>query len=505
MANVVFDAYTFAATGSSALRTMPDRLSDVINVKDYGATGDGVTGDTVAIQAAINAALLQGDTSLANNFGAIVFFPPGAYLSTAALTFGAGNASVSLVGSGRRCTRIQGTFAGYIIDKPDNGLQNLDGIEGLTITNASTSASAGAVRYCVAERGMIQACSLNGYNALVADQNAFCAAAYNCDFNPGLGDVNSSASRGAMVAQFSFYQCSFTGFTEGVRAYNVGVVISGCRFENNETAILVGKDTGGATNQLGGFTITGNSFERNTTCIDLWSGSGGIVAGNALTGTIGPPHNIASMSWSSASSGVATCNSVYATGLSSGNLISIENVTSTGPGSFNVTDIACNVVDADTFTYPLATNPGSVTVQGTWSRNCLYGIRARGLTATTIAGNTVSVQAETASVDLTYDGNTSGTNNTFVGNTTTGSSTWIMPVNISKASFKYIENDNPAATMNYADLPGQAGVYMTPAIEGMEYDIINSNSSVWGATASGGGTTHAKVRYNGTNWTVVGA
>ena len=45
-----------------------------VNVKDFGATGDGVTDDTAAIQAAIN--------SLSNKYGGQIYFPPGQYLVT---------------------------------------------------------------------------------------------------------------------------------------------------------------------------------------------------------------------------------------------------------------------------------------------------------------------------------------------------------------------------------------------------------------------------------------
>jgi hypothetical protein len=52
----------------------------VINVRDFGATGDGTTDDTAAIQAAINAAKVA-----ATNRGAVVYLPPGAYLVSSPL------------------------------------------------------------------------------------------------------------------------------------------------------------------------------------------------------------------------------------------------------------------------------------------------------------------------------------------------------------------------------------------------------------------------------------
>lgn len=81
------DDLTVLADGSSARRDLSARFAEIINVKDRGAVGDGVTNDTAAIQSALDA-------------GGAVFIPPGNYLC-GALTisqsgtrlFGAGVAS----------------------------------------------------------------------------------------------------------------------------------------------------------------------------------------------------------------------------------------------------------------------------------------------------------------------------------------------------------------------------------------------------------------------------
>jgi len=67
--------FTPAGTGAVS-RTIQNKLKDVVSVKDFGAVGDGVTDDTAAIQAAINASVSGGN----------LFFPIGAYVITSTLT-----------------------------------------------------------------------------------------------------------------------------------------------------------------------------------------------------------------------------------------------------------------------------------------------------------------------------------------------------------------------------------------------------------------------------------
>ena len=70
-ANVIF----VQAGAGAVARTVESKLRDTVSVKDFGAVGNGVADDTVAIQAAIDATPVYGTT----------FFPAGTYIITATL------------------------------------------------------------------------------------------------------------------------------------------------------------------------------------------------------------------------------------------------------------------------------------------------------------------------------------------------------------------------------------------------------------------------------------
>ena len=115
--------YTSAGTGA-VTRTAASKFDDTVSVKDFGATGNGVTNDTTAIQAALN----SGATG--------VFIPTGTYKITAALTI---PANVRFYGNSRSGCVIScaTTNVGILTDAGNTSVS----VECLSLTYSVTAVS----------------------------------------------------------------------------------------------------------------------------------------------------------------------------------------------------------------------------------------------------------------------------------------------------------------------------------------------------------------------------
>lgn len=242
------------------------------------------------------------------------------------------------------------------------------------------------------------------------------------------------------------------------------------------------------------------SFERNDTGIDCLAVGGCAISGVMISGTVGTGRPVSNITWASGGGGVATVTTTdphYQSGTFSG------FIDSSNPSGYNVFSTAMTVTGANTFTYPLAVDPGSYVGGAQWSPEIQYGMRVRAASGLAVCGMSISAEAETAGLDLTYDGNTSAGGVDFVGLSISGGPI-IAPPSNQKATIMF--DGNPAFILNFNELPGQAGGPAGwTASEGMEYNITDGNTTTFGATAAGGGANNIKVRYNGANWTCMGA
>jgi hypothetical protein len=285
-------------------RTKPDRLIDFVNVKDWGATGDGVTDDTPFINNAIDYAYQLGSTYA---HGSIIFFPPGNYYIGSPPLFcdrdyrvkpPGHQAPIYYIGAGRDVTTIFGNhYTGNPIDSDNNsfllvcgrytnqGNGTVVGFRDLSIFNFSTKAMSGALDVeASGNRFHLQNVHLKGFVAYNHSANSFGNCMRDClvecsrpitaanaatrsplfDFNKitpptgGSGDrtyiSNYSISIGAGLGQGSAINCQFVGFDVGIALSQISMAIIGCSFSRCSIGILPSFYTGsdrGSQDQFG--------------------------------------------------------------------------------------------------------------------------------------------------------------------------------------------------------------------------------------------------------------
>lgn len=334
-------ASTFVQAGTGAItRLVQDRLREMsISVKDFGARGDGVTNDTAAVQAAI---------TYAETIAGTVYFPPGTYKITAALTC----KRISLLGHHTQGVTIMGIGVGagvYLVDynalaadvveqvsiknitiRSDNGSPNgvrlknisypkVEDVQLYTLTNGITLEGSRCFTH--------EYDNVTGYNVTgrtVRWLTGFTGGGQftftGCTFT---GDTGVDLPTGAAIDNLNFHGCNFEQcVTESLRISGTcaAVAILGCRTEgcngvdfdfrpfgaaeyvggiNISGCVLSASDSGGVgrifmggdSGKVRGFSITGNVVTHGTdtygaALVNLnGEGESGIVAGNLVRGT----------------------------------------------------------------------------------------------------------------------------------------------------------------------------------------------------------------------------
>ena len=208
------------STGSTTARTLAARFADVINVKDFGAVGDGVTDDTSAVQAAVDLAESGG--------GGVIFFPAGTYLVSTQLTIV--DAAVRFLGAGAEVSilRFSGVN-GISISQPTLTLRqpvHLDALSFLTDGN-----------------GLYDAITLDGQSTTsLATQ----FIAENCVFR---GVSNSTAwRRGIDLTSGSYFSrvagCYFRGNTADRTKMAIAIRVDGSTDVKIRDNFIYWADTG---------------------------------------------------------------------------------------------------------------------------------------------------------------------------------------------------------------------------------------------------------------------
>lgn len=258
-----------------------------VNAKDFGATGDGVTDDTAAIQAAIDSVQATGKA---------VYLPTGTYKVNDTLTIvGADQtgttdftgAVVSLIGDGQNNTVLDfddfagvgiefkgwdGEISNLTIKNVETGIQasraNSDGIGGWTLRNINIINTTNGMLL----RGVY---FINSYNIRISDYTTVGIQLYT---------YNTTSDR---TNACNFYNC---------QVYNGNPIPSGCKgvyivhgTQNNFFGLDVsGADTAihfaGITNSC---TVTGFYEERNNKPVIFDTST----IGNTLNGFISSPND----------------------------------------------------------------------------------------------------------------------------------------------------------------------------------------------------------------------
>lgn len=267
-------------TNSTLMRDIhPTLHNEHVNVKAFGATGDGVTNDTAALQAAIDFASASG------GIGDVVI-PSGNYQISSTLTLeGNGIRLRGALGNrqaeeGNPGTHIAGTLNGPLIERATNGLPDPHVgvfIEDLTLTNFHATGT--GIRLGGLQGGGVYRCNIRANSGVTFTDNTTDSVVSQCFLN-GLGQANLGI--GVTVQDHTHvFATDITNFWKGISEEGIGSTITGGRFEVNTYGIYCTGDMRG--------TVAGSSFEANDTGLFISGTVGSSFTGLSIHGSVGSP------------------------------------------------------------------------------------------------------------------------------------------------------------------------------------------------------------------------
>jgi hypothetical protein len=258
-----------------------DTSGGILNVKDFGALGNGIRDDTTAVQATITAAerVAAG--------GVVVWFPPGTYkLSRLTITA----SGLTLRGAGRTATVLAtGTTTAFLTLRQLTGVR----IIGLTLRNTGktggTALSCAAVQHSAFEDLIIDGAWSVGILCTTVDSADFGSTIYNtfrhilitglCANAVGLKMTELVGASDAKVVNANLFVHVVIGpnVNDGVTA--VRILNANGRSSVNENVFVGGEWSGSGTTAGTGLSIA-NGAVRNFTAIGV------TVENNKTTGVL---------------------------------------------------------------------------------------------------------------------------------------------------------------------------------------------------------------------------
>jgi len=284
-----YEVLTGPDRGHPVVRSILDKLDDHINIRDFGAAGDGITDDTVAIQQCINEIYARRSTVTPIITRRAIDFHPGIYVISDDLLIppycifrnaGKGSVVIEQTGTSTTCVIKTTDSTGKSSDMADNGLTTdsyLGSIQMQGITFKSSIPNIPVARIDSAKSVEFTQCKFEGLTdsplfpisnrgVLVTSVAAASNSIYfsECDFyKTGIAaEVVSTIG----VNNIAFDRCTFANVFQGIQVSSndvstVSIRITNSVFDNiSEHAIKTGNTVNGVVSAFNTYLNVGYNY-----------------------------------------------------------------------------------------------------------------------------------------------------------------------------------------------------------------------------------------------------